>query len=72
MARPNGDAFILRRHVFRCLQETFQKNGIGFASPHVVVEGEDERGAAAADLALFPSTGESSQSSAARGTALAR
>ena len=44
MARPNGEAFVLRRHVFRYLQEAFQKNGIQFASPHVVVEGDDERG----------------------------
>ena len=64
---------MLRRHVFRWLQEAFQKNGIQFASPHVIVEGEDERGAASADVALFPSTGDPGQSSAARGgTALAR
>ena len=25
MARPNGEAFVLRRHVFRHLQEAFQK-----------------------------------------------
>ncbi len=43
MARPNGEAFVLRRHVFRYLQEAFQKNDIQFASPHVVVEGDDER-----------------------------
>lgn len=58
MARPNGDAFVLRRHVFRHLQEAFQKNGIQFATPHVVVEGEDERAGAAADVALFPPPGE--------------
>ena len=31
MARPSGEAFILRRHVFQHIQETFHKNGIGFA-----------------------------------------
>ena len=73
MAKPSGEAFILRRHVFQHLQETFQKNGIGFASPHVVVEGENKRAAASADVTLFPSTGESGQSSPARGgAALAR
>ena len=70
MTRPNGEAFILRRHVFRYLQEAFQKNGIEFAAPHVVVEGDDERGAASADVALFPSTGESGQ--ARGGAAVAR
>jgi len=73
MTRPNGEAFVLRRHVFRYLQEAFQKNGIEFASRHIVVEGEDDRAAAGADVALFPSTGESGQSSPARGgAALAR
>jgi small-conductance mechanosensitive channel len=36
MARPTGDAFILRRHIFRHIQEAFQKNGIEFASHRVV------------------------------------
>ena len=58
MARPNGEAFVLRRHVFRYLQEAFHKNGIEFATHRVVVEGEDERAAASADVALFPSGGE--------------
>ena len=50
-----------------------KRTAFEFASPHVVVEGEDERAAATADVALFPSTGEPGQSSAARGgAALAR
>ena len=73
MAKPNGEAFVLRRHVFQHLQEAFQKNGIQFASPHLVVESENGHEAATADVALFPSTGESGQSSPARsGAALAR
>ncbi len=70
MTKPNGEAFVLRRHVFSRLQDAFQKNGIQFASPHVVVEGDDERGAASADVALFPSTGELGQ--ARGGAAVAR
>jgi small-conductance mechanosensitive channel len=69
MARPNGDAFVLRRHVFRCLQDAFQKNGIEFAARRVVVEGDDARGAAAADVTLFPAPGEPGQMGAARGSA---
>ena len=57
MARPTGDSFILRRHVFQYIQEAFQRNGIEFASHRVVVE--EERGrAGAADVALFPSSGD--------------
>ena len=54
MGKPSGEAFILRRHVFQYIQETFRKNGIGFASTHVVVESENKRAAAAADVTLFP------------------
>ena len=57
MARPTGDAFILRRHIFRHIQEAFQKNGIEFASHRVVVEEENGR-AGAADVTLFPSSGD--------------
>jgi moderate conductance mechanosensitive channel len=57
MARPTGDAFILRRHVFRHIQEAFQKNGIAFASHRVVVEEENGR-AGAVDVTLFPSSGD--------------
>jgi moderate conductance mechanosensitive channel len=70
MARPNGEAFVLRRHVFSHLQEAFQKNGIQFAIPHVAVDGENERAAATAEVALFPSTGESGP--ARGGAAVAR
>ena len=55
MAKPSGEAFILRRHVFQHIQETFHKNEIGFAVRHVVVEGENKRAAASADVTLFPS-----------------
>jgi moderate conductance mechanosensitive channel len=73
MARPNGEAFVLRRHVFTRIQEAFQKNGIQFASPRVVVEGDDERAGGSADVALFPSADEPAQASGARGgAALAR
>jgi moderate conductance mechanosensitive channel len=58
MAKPSGEAFILRRHVFQHIQETFRKNGIGFAVHHVVVEGENKRAAASADVTLFPSGNE--------------
>ena len=57
MARPTGDAFILRRHIFRHIQEAFQKNGIEFASHRVVVEEENGR-AGAADVTLFPASGD--------------
>jgi moderate conductance mechanosensitive channel len=73
MAKPNGEAFVLRRHVFQHLQEAFQKNDIQFASPHLFVESENGHEAPTADVALFPSTGESGQSSSARsGAALVR
>jgi len=57
MARPTGDAFILRRHVFRSIQEAFEKNGIDFAAHRVVVEGEDPR-TGAAEITVLPTTGD--------------
>ena len=40
MAKP-GEQFILRREVFRLIQEAFRKQGIGFAPRRVVVEAID-------------------------------
>jgi len=57
MARPTGDAFILRRHVFQHIQEAFQKNGIEFAAHRVVVEGENGR-AGSAEVTLLPTSGD--------------
>ena len=57
MARPSGEAFILRRHVFQHIQQAFQKNGIEFALRHIVIEGENGR-AGVMDLALIPSDDE--------------
>lgn len=53
MARPTGDAFILRRQVFQRIQEAFQKNGIAFASRRVVVEEADEHAGSAAEVTLL-------------------
>jgi small-conductance mechanosensitive channel len=53
MARP-GEQFVLRREVFRRIQEAFQKNGIRFAPRRVIVDNiggnssADDRAAAAA------------------------
>lgn len=53
MARP-GEQFVLRREVFRRIQEAFQKNGIRFAPRRVIVDtiggnsSADDRAAAAA------------------------
>jgi small-conductance mechanosensitive channel len=57
MTRPTGDAFILRRHVFRHIQEAFRKSGIEFASHRVVVEGENGR-TGAADVTLLATSGD--------------
>ncbi len=53
-AKPNGDAFILRRQVFRSVQEAFQQNGIKFAAHRVVVDHDANDDAAAADLTVLP------------------
>jgi moderate conductance mechanosensitive channel len=61
MTKPN-DQFLVRREVYRRLQETFHRNGIEFASHRVAVEtvgsdvDEDEAGAAA-NLAVLASAG---------------
>lgn len=58
MAKP-GEQFVLRREVFRRIQEAFQKNGIRFAPRRVIVDtggtrDTDDRMAAAAAAALAP------------------
>ena len=40
MAKP-GEQFILRREIFRRIQEAFHKQGISFAPRRVVVEAAD-------------------------------
>jgi small-conductance mechanosensitive channel len=46
MARP-GEQFVLRRVVFRAIQEAFAANGIRFAPRRVIVDTSDGSGAAA-------------------------
>src|SRR5262249_6197673 len=58
MAKPSGDAFVVRRQVFQKIQEAFQQNGLEFASRRVVVDAADEPEAAAAGLTVLPSTDE--------------
>ena len=58
MAKPSGDAFVLRRQVFQKIQEAFQQNGLEFASQRVVVETADGEDAPAAALAVLPATDE--------------
>ena len=50
MAKP-GEQFVLRREVFRRLQEAFQANGIKFAPRRVIVESHAASTLAAAALA---------------------
>ena len=43
MARP-GEKFILRKEIFRGIQEGFKKAGISFASRHIVIDGPADLG----------------------------
>jgi moderate conductance mechanosensitive channel len=60
MTKPN-DQFLVRREVYRRLQEAFHRNGIEFASHRVTVEaagpGVDEEKAGAPNVAVLASAG---------------
>jgi moderate conductance mechanosensitive channel len=60
MTKPN-DQFLVRREIYRRLQETFHRNGIEFASHRVTVEaagpGVDEEKAGAPNVAVLASAG---------------
>ncbi len=69
MAKP-GEQFLLRREVFRRVQEAFAQQGIKFAPRRVIVDtgtGEAATGAAAAAAAAVVAAGEDSQAGGAGG-----
>jgi small-conductance mechanosensitive channel len=71
MAKP-GEQFLLRREVFRRVQEAFSQQGIKFAPRRVIVDtgtGEASTGAAAAAAAAAAvvTAGEDSQAGGAEG-----
>jgi moderate conductance mechanosensitive channel len=69
MATPGSEVYLLRREIYQRLLDAFEKNGIEFARPHVLVAssetslGASEAFAAAASAAVRSSSAQAPASS---------